>query len=406
MAAATVEGHIRPTEGGTMNTRPGRRTTTAATALAVVATTWTGAALAAAPAAAGPSACGIRLLPTLDTSGANRGGEVLAFAGDGLAVGGSQDASGTQRATYWVDGIAHGVPVDLVDGELLDVNDAHVAVGDGYDAGADRYRGFVADLDTGAVTWLPGIGGDWAGARRVNEAGVAVGDGTTANGFAHPLRWSPPYATAVRLPRVGGSADGSSAWAAGVNNRGDAVGSTVRGRLTRDRRDYGGIDSREHAGDLDPVAWTPKVLNLQEAGPAAHAFNVNDARRAVGFADVDAIQTTVAAYWSLDDRKLHRMGEPVPGMWSSVALGVSDGGWATGSVQMPNEEFAERHAFVWTGTGDLLMLPTLEGDWDATTSNAHAVSDARDQVGGMLWVGDRSAPAIWGCASVIGKVAS
>ncbi len=255
------------------------------------------------------------------------------------------------------------------------------------------------------VTWLPGIGGDWAGARRINEAGVAVGDGSAANGFAHPLRWSPPYTKAERMPRLGGARDGSSAWAAGINNRGDAVGSTIRGRLTPDRRDYGGVDAREHWGDLDAVAWTPSVLALEEAGPGAHAFNVNDDRRAVGFADVDAIQTTVAAYWSLDDRKLHRMGEPVPGMWSSVALGVSDGGWATGAVEMPNEgeDFPLFHAFVWTGSGDLLMLPTLEDEWGAATSITHAVDDARDEVGGTLWVGDQSVPTIWRCASVIGS---
>lgn len=389
-----------------MNTRPGRRTITATAALAFAAATWAAAVLTAAPASAVPSGCGIDLLPSLDGSGGNSGGEVLAFASDGLAVGASRDASGVLRPTYWLDGVAHGLPVAVEDGGLLDVNDHHVAVGDGYDPATDRYRGYVADLDSGTVTWLPGIGGEWGGARRINESGVAVGDGAAANGFAHPLRWSPPYAKAERMPRVGGAGDGSSAWAAGINNRGDAVGSTIRGRLTPDRRDYGGVDAREHWGDLDPVAWTPRILNLEEAGPGAHAFNVNDDRRAVGYADVDAIQYTVAAYWSLDDARVHRMGDVVEGMQASFALGVSDGGWATGAVEMPNEDFPLWHAFVWTGSGDLLMLPTLDGDWDTVTSITHAVSDAQDAVGGTLWVDDTSVPTIWRCASVIGKAVS
>ena len=52
------------------------------------------------------------------------------------------------------------MPVDLEDGDLLDVTENHLAVGDGYDAERDLWRGYVFDIDTGEVTWLPGIGGD------------------------------------------------------------------------------------------------------------------------------------------------------------------------------------------------------------------------------------------------------
>ena len=274
---------------------------------------------------------------------------------DGVYVGSAADSHGVMRPTYWVDGKAHGIPVALEDGFLLDVNEHHVAVGDGYDPALDRWRNYVYDIDSGELTWLPGIGGDYAGARRINDHGVAVG-------------------------------------------------STSRGRLTPDRRDFGGVDARMHWPDLEPVAWTPAVKNLEEAGPGAHAFDVNDDRRAVGFADVEELQQTVAAYWSLDDLRLHTMGRPVPGMAMSVALGVSEGGWATGSVEFEGEDFPLRHAFVWTGSGDLRMLPDVEGEWEPSTSNAHGVDDVRDEVAGMLGVDGTSRPTVWRCASSIGEV--
>ena len=49
---------------------------------------------------------------------------------------------------------------------------SHVAVGDGYDPALDRWRNYVYDIDSGELTWLPGIGGDYAGARRINDHGV------------------------------------------------------------------------------------------------------------------------------------------------------------------------------------------------------------------------------------------
>ena len=108
-----------------------------------------------------PPGCGVRLLPSLDPTGRAPGGEVLDLTEDGLYIGSAHDSHGDEHAAYWVGGVAHRVPVDLEDGDLLDVNKHHVAVGDGYDAERDRWRGYVVDLDTGDVTWLPGIGGDW-----------------------------------------------------------------------------------------------------------------------------------------------------------------------------------------------------------------------------------------------------
>lgn len=375
-------------------------------ALALALTAWGTTTVVTGSASAGPGDCGVHLYTTLDPTGVHLGGEILDLTEDGIYVGSAEDSSGADRATYWRGGIAHQVPVELEDGDLLDVTETHLAVGAGFDADLDQWRGYVFDLDTGEVTWLPGIGGAWASARRINEHGVAVGDGGAANGTGHPLRWRPPYTSADRLPKLGGSAWHSGAWAAGNNDHGDIVGSTLRGRLTPDRRDYGGVDARYHLPVTHVVAWDPEPERLDEAGPMSHAFDVNNAGRAVGFADVDALQRTMAAYWSLSDGRVHIMGAPVRGTHTAAAYGVSEGGWAAGGTETYLPDDVIRHAFVWTGSGDLLMLPGAENAWDEIDSIAHGVSDVRDEVTGRSAADGTSRPTVWRCASLIGVVAN
>ncbi len=385
--------------------RSGFRSTAALAAALAAGLGLVGPATALLPSA-GTADCGLRILPSLDASGTHPGGELLDVTNDGVYAGAAQDASGELRAAFWREGVAHQVPVDLVDGFLNDVNEHHQAVGEGYDPVTDSFKGYVYDLDSGAVQWLPGIGGFGASARRINEQGVAVGGGDSRNGTFHPLRWSPPYTSVDRLSKVGGSSRGEGAWAAGINDRGDIVGSTVRGRMTPDKRDYGGLPAKFHFIDLDAIAWTPGPHGLQEAGPYSHSWAVNNAGRAVGFADDDSVQLAVASWWSVADGRLHRMGSPIPGMYDSLALGVSSGGWATGQVRMPEGDDLLPHAFVWTGSGDLLMLPVPGGRWDATTSNAHGVNDLRDEVAGKVDIDGAARPAVWRCASTIGHTAS
>jgi hypothetical protein len=145
---------------------------------------------------------------------------------------------------------------------------------------------------------------------------------------------------------------------------------------------------------------------LDEAGPQSHAFDVNNARRAVGLADVDALQRTMPAYCSLDDERLHLMGSPVPGTDAGIAFGVSEGGWAAGATETWLPDFTLRHAFLWTGSGELKMLPGLASEWDETHSIAHGVSDVRDEVTGRSSVDGVARPTVWRCASVIGVEAT
>ena len=102
----------------------------------------------------------MHLYPSLDPTGTHLAGRSSTSPRTASTSAPRSDASGIERATYWIDGVAHRVPVDLEDGDLLDVTENHLAVGDGYDAERDQWRGYVFDIDTGEVAWLPGIGGD------------------------------------------------------------------------------------------------------------------------------------------------------------------------------------------------------------------------------------------------------
>ena len=101
--------------------------------------------------------------------------------------------------------------------------------------------------------------------QRARRRGGRRGSRRTAPG--HPLRWRPPYTSADRLPKLGGSAWHSGAWAAGNNDHGDIVGSTLRGRLTPDKRDYGGVDARFHLPVTHVVAWTPQPRATRRGRP-------------------------------------------------------------------------------------------------------------------------------------------
>jgi len=381
-----------------------RRTMGAALTFAL--TVWGTTAIATGPANALPPDCGVHLLPSLDPTGVHAFGGILDLTEDGVYVGSATDGSGVERAAYWIGEVTHQVPVDLSGGELLDVTEGHLSVGVGYDEENDRVRGYVFDIDTAELTWLPGIGGSYSSARRINEHGVAVGDGISTNGTSHPLRWSPPYETAERLPKLGGTGDGWGAWAAGNNDRGDVVGSIIRGRLTPDKRDYGGVPAQFHAAETHVVAWDPQPDLLGEAGLQSYAFDVNNDRRAVGAADVEALHRVMPVYWSLEDERLHVMGSPVAGTDGGSATGVSEGGWAAGLTETYFDDgFVLKHAFFWTGSGDVRMLPGADAGWEDTWSMAHGVSDVRDEAAGISITDFNPRPTVWRCASLIGVVA-
>jgi uncharacterized membrane protein len=214
------------------------------------------------------------------------------------------------------------------------------------------------------------------------------------------VSWSPPYQKVVKLARAAADSEATGVSVTGVN-----VGSAGREPITASWRDYGGAPPGTHDRAPVPMKWVgsakPQVLERQ--GPGAVAFAVNADDVVVGSADFNEFRETRAAAWV--GGVLRDLGT-LPDVVFSTAYGVSDGSWATGQVLRydANNDVVTTHAFVWLGSdsGDLHPLPSLAGDWDAAESLAHAVNDARDEVGGTAWdAGGNPLPAVWRCVSQI-----
>jgi hypothetical protein len=315
----------------------------------------------------------------------------------GLAVGAVETAAvfddqPVSAGAYWTPAAGgyelHLLPDDpLVNDEVLDVNEHGRMVVYGWNAGTSRFDTFVYDLPTD--TWWPvaSMGPDTRG-RRINDAGVVAGGGTNKNGNSFAATWEYPYTHTTQLAQLG-----IGTYAPGINDSGTAVGGVAaHGRYTP------ALDSTIRRAGFHGYPWRTTAVEWSARGAhvlpslftQAEAFAINNSGLAVGSSDVPSMDSIDAAYWL--DGRVHRMGGQ-PGYFTE-ARGVSQGGWAAGGTESFFEP--EFHAFVWTGAGELQLLPALSGP--GGNSNAHAVSDVLHQVGGSSDTGDGHwAPTIWQC---------
>ena len=77
----------------------------------------------------------------------------------------------------------------------------------------------------------------------------------------------------------------------------------------------------------------------------------------------------------------------------------------TEKAPTPATGFVLKHAFVWTGSGDVRMLAGADAGWEDTWSMAHGVSDVRDEAAGICSTDFNPRPTVWRCASLIGVIA-
>ena len=338
--------------------------------------------------------CAPTALPSLVGSGG-----VMWMTSSGLTVGAVDTGEVFEgwpviAAAYWTPAGSgyqlHLLPHDpLVNDEVLDVNENGWMVVYGWNPATERNDTFVYVLPTD--TWWPlaPIGPDTRG-RRINAAGVVAGGGTTTNGNSFAATWAFPYTKSKQLAQLG-----NGSYAPGINDRGVAVGGVgAHGRYTP------ALDTAVRRAGFHGYPWLTTAIEwsrgtnpvLPSLYTQAQAFAINNAGLIVGSSDQPGFVSIDAAYWI--NGQVHLMGGR-PGFFTE-ARGVSQGGWATGG----SESFfaPEFHAFVWTGTGQLQLLPALSGP--DGNSNAHGVSDVLRRVGGSSDDGSGHwAPTIWQCPS-------
>lgn len=386
--------------------RTRRRTTrmlAVGTALSVVAS----AASSLAPAtadAAGTASCVPYQLPGIAGVGT---GQIMTMNDAGTYVGGVFDASGNGRAAIWTHtgaDLARGWSLRVPDlpvpnTEFLDVNASGVMSGFSYDLG----EGFVYDSNTGAFTLLPDFaGGFQTWTRRINASGVVTGSGRDAAGTPFAAIWRPPYTRAERVHAPGETQNWTDengvhsqygSETDGINDQGTVTGGTAHGGRVSDASFW----AKQH---LWRNYWSPLTQAFTKAdnGPVtqlpagydqAYGFAINNAGLVVGGSLRDRDHFVMPAYWR--NGVEHDLGAPADAL-DGFAYDVSQGGWATGGIDLPDMT----RSWVWTGAGSLQLdapLPGYDRSW------SHGVDDHLGQVGGdsdNTSTGD-SVPTVWQC---------
>ena len=335
------------------------------------------------------------------------GGEIIGMNDAGMYVGGLWDASGRHAAwwthtgsdlsTGWTVHVAN-IPGDPV--AFLDVNPSGIMSG----YSRSLAKGFVYDSNTGDLTWLPDFASGYdSWARRINASGVVSGSAVDDAGDPYAAIWRPPYTRAERVHAPGESKnftlpDGTHIKIGsendGINDQGTVAGYTFLGGPVHDVPQW--THSKQWRNAYSPLwqAFTKSaggdVTRLPAGYDLAIGFAINNAGLVVGASLRDAPTPTswwVPAYWR--NGVEHDMGAPADAA-DGVAYNVSQGGWATGGIDLPDTT----RSFVWTGAGTMQLnepLPGYDGSW------SHGVSDDLHQVAGSSGPLSSPTPTVWQC---------
>jgi hypothetical protein len=373
---------------------------------ALAASATVAAGLTGPVAVASGSSCTPYTLPGL---GGNEA-EVIAISAAGIYGGDAEDAGGVGHAVYWTHAgtdlstgwSLHQIPGNpLVDDFIGDINTHGQMVGTGSDPATGAGVGYVFDLNSGALTLLPGLGGGNDYDRRINDAGVVAGTSGDTKGVPHAVTWAPPYSKANIEPDAGGSRSFSSPdshtktgyAATGINSRGQVVGVSFNGGHLADTEFF----ARNHVWHdavsplLQPLEWqangAPRRLPTGSGQGAAWA--INDSGLVVGsVADAQTFNSRPTAWVNGTNVD---MGAPSDIVFGD-AYGLSQGGWAAGGF-IESDGNTSR-AFTWN-TAD--GFRTLDPPASETNSWSHGASDVLRQVGGSADDGSTGTAVVWQC---------
>jgi hypothetical protein len=335
------------------------------------------------------------------------GGEIIGMNDAGMYVGQVVDASGRHPAWWTHTGsdlstgwTLHVPDIPAAPAEFLDVNASGVMSGYSRRLG----KGFVYDPYSGDFSWLPDFAsGHDSWARRINASGVVAGSAVDDAGNSYAAIWRPPYTRAERVHAPGENQnftapDGThykiGSETDGINDQGTVAGYTFLGGPVHDVAQW--ARSKQWRNAYAPVwqAFTRsasgRVTQLPAGYDLAIGFAINNAGLVVGASLRNAPTPTswwVPAYWR--NGVEHDMGAPVDAA-DGIAYNVSQGGWATGGIDLPDTI----RSFVWTGAGTMQLnepLPGYDGSW------SHGVSDVLHQVAGSSGPPSNPTPTIWQC---------
>jgi probable HAF family extracellular repeat protein len=205
------------------------------------------------------------------------------------------------------------------------------------------------------VTDLGTLGGTWAIANTVNDAGQVVGSSTNTGGYIHAYVWTPGKGMQdLGVLRI--ADDGSFGY--GINSVGEVVGDS-----------YGSV-SGEAA-----FLWTAAegMIDLGSlGGRSGLAHAVNDSEQVVGESLLGDMSSYHAFLWT---RAGGMQDLGTLGGQTSNAVAINNRGEVVGYSLLADN--VTQHAFYWTQSGGMRDLGTLGG----TTSIAYAINDLGQAVG-------------------------
>ncbi len=205
-----------------------------------------------------------------------------------------------------------------------------------------------------AVSVLPGLGGSFAAASAVNDAGVVVGSAQAADGRYYAVQWSGGRIS--RLPDLGGS----ECQARDVDDSGRIVGGCVDG-----------------SGTFRAVIWVGgRLIRIPAPGSFSMA-NATSKAGVVGTYNVpgdDPFRTRRAFLWTPGATTVRTITAPI----GASAEGINDGGRIVGTMRWSftdPDPLGTYRGWIWR-EGSRVSLGTLGG---GTTPND---INNRDQVVG------------------------
>jgi probable HAF family extracellular repeat protein len=231
----------------------------------------------------------------------------------------------------------------------------------------------------------------------INDHGVVVGAGASANGEYHALMWADGKATDL------GTLGGTLSQAFGINNLGQVVGLSWtasgephgflwdHGKMTdlaplvsaNDINDQGQVVGEYWApgGSMNPVMYQPREHKLTDLGTAdgwyGEAMAVNNRTQVAGYLGVPRGNT--AFYWS--NGQMTDLGT-LSANDQSQGLGINDRGLMVGEV----DTSVGSRAFVWSD-GAMTLLPQGGVATDINNSDVivGSASVGADENHAVLW---------------------
>ena len=261
-----------------------------------------------------------------------------AVDGQGDIAGTANLPDGSGRAVLW----SHGQVRNLGVVAPYDESFAHGVADDGTVVGElDRNEQDVAPFvyRHGRMRILPGLGGDFGYASKINSRGVITGTASDAAANPHAVLWTDYGAHVTDLGIAPGD---DSSFGTGVSRDAVVAGDTDSG------------------SDERPALFARgRVLVLRpSSGDHGAAESVNKRGRVVGLSFApDGIQH--AQVWDSHSRPATDLGT-LPGGTLATLLSVDEYGRAGGGGNT-GADSDQVHAIIWPGHGPLLTLRPLSG---------------------------------------------